>query len=171
MVKFHNSRFKKLLTNLTRRCLIQGHIVDATGELTGTEEVNRLLRVSHRAIAFAGDHVIFMRNHYALSSYSKEPFDVIYRLIPLPDQVEWQVQQVFITDPLTGLKKPVNNVMPPVQLLWCKKKTDGFGMSVTKKTDEQIFYWTTEVVQVGDLLDGLVVKRVIKEQDIYKVEV
>lgn len=44
-------------------------------------------------------------------------------------------------------------------------------MSVLKKTDEQICYWTTEVVQVDDLLDGLVVKRVIKEQDIYKVEV
>ena len=171
MRKIHNSRFKKLLTNLTRGCLIQGHIVDATGEMAGLEEGNQLLRVSHKAITHAGDHVIFMANHYALSLYSKEPYDIIYRLIPLPDQVEWQVQQVFIIDPLTGLKKPVDGVVPPVQVLWCKKKTDGFGNSVAKKTDEEVCYWMTDVVQVGDLLDGRVVKRVIKEQDVYKVEV
>ena len=171
MRKIHNSRFKKLLTNLTRGCLVQGHIVDATGELTATEEVNQLLRVSHQAIANPGDHVTYLGYHYGLSSYSKEPYDVIYRLIPLPDQVEWQVQQVFEVDALTGLKKPVQGVTPPAQLLWCKKKTDGFGSSVGKKMDEEISYWMTEIVQVGDLLGGRVVKRVVKEQDIYKAEV
>lgn len=171
MRKLHTSRFKKLLTNLTRDCLIQGHIVDATGELTGTEEVNQLLRVSHQAIANPGDHVTYLGYHYGLSSYSKEPYDIIYRLIPLPDQVEWQVQQVFEVDTLTGLKKPVQGVTPPAQLLWCKKKTEGFGVSVGKNTDEQVCYWMTEVVQVGDLLGGRVVKRVVKEQGIYKVEV
>lgn len=171
MRKIHNSRFKKLLTNLTRGCLVQGHIVDATGELTGTEEVNQLLRVSHQAIANAGDHVTYLGYHYALSSYSKEPYDTIYRLIPLPDQVEWRVQQVFVIDPLTGLKKPIEGVTPPAQILWCKKKTEGFGVSVGKHTDERICYWMSDVVQVGDLIDGLVVKRVIKEQDLYKVEV
>jgi len=171
MLKFHNSRFKKLIKNLTRGCLVQGHIVDASGELTSTEEVNQLLRVSHKAITNAGDHVTYMGYHYALSSYSKEPYDIIYRLIPLPDQVEWQVQKVFITDPLTGLKKPVDTVSPPAQILWCKKKTDGFGMSVAKKQDENVCYLMTEVVQVGDLLDGKVIKTVVKEQDIYKAEV
>lgn len=170
MKKIHNSRFKKLLTNITQGCLLKGHIVDATGEITATEEVNQLLRVSHQALINAGDHLTFMGNHYAASSYSKEPLDIIYRLIPLPDQVEWKVQQVFQKDPVTGLNRPIDGVVPPVQVLWCKKKIDGFKGSVGKNKDEAISYWLVDTVSVGDLLDGQTVKRVVREQDVYKVE-
>jgi hypothetical protein len=80
-----------------------GEFVDPTGELLATEEVNQLLRVTKRAILNSGDHLYFQGNHYGVSAYSKEVLDTIYRLIPFPDIVSWQVQQVSVEDPLTGL--------------------------------------------------------------------
>ncbi len=147
-----------------------GEFVDPTGELLATEEVNQLLRVTKRAILNSGDHLYFQGNHYGVSAYSKEVLDTIYRLIPFPDIVSWQVQQVSVEDPLTGLSKPVSAVAPPVQTLHCKKKTEGFEGDVHSNMKPKTCYLMTEVVSVGDLLDGMPVKRIYKEQDIYKVE-
>mgnify|MGYP003423517644 FL=1 len=147
-----------------------GEFVDPTDELLATEEVNQLLRVTKRAILNSGDHLYFQGNHYGVSAYSKEVLDTIYRLIPFPDIVSWQVQQVLVEDPLTGLSKPVSAVAPPVQTLHCKKKTEGFEGDIHSNMKPKACYLMTEVVSVGDLLDGFPVKRIYKEQDIYKVE-
>lgn len=171
MIKIHSLRFKKIITNLTRGCLFKGHIVDGTGERTATEEVNQTLRVTKRAIIEAGDHLLYSGRHYAASIYSREVLDDIYRLIPLPDFVNWQLQRVIETDPVTGLQRPVNSPHPPIQQLWCKKVTKGFKSSVKSNQDEVICYWMTDTVSVGDTLDGRLVKQVIREQDVYKVEV
>lgn len=147
-----------------------GEFVDPTGELLATEEVNQLLRVTKRAILNSGDHLYFQGNHYGVSAYSKEVLDTIYRLIPFPDIVSWQIQQVLVEDPLTGLSKPVSAVAPPVQTLHCKKKTESFEGDIHSNMKPKVCYLMTEVVSVGDLLDGFPVKRIYKEQDIYKVE-
>lgn len=147
-----------------------GEFVDPTGELLATEEVNQLLRVTKRAILNSGDHLYFQGNHYGVSAYSKEVLDTIYRLIPFPDIVSWQVQQVLVEDPLTGLSKPVSAVAPPVQTLHCKKKTESFEGDIHSNMKPKVCYLMTEVVSVGDLLDGFPVKRIYKEQGIYKVE-
>ena len=147
-----------------------GEFVDPTDELLATEEVNQLLRVTKRAILNSGDHLYFQGNHYGVSAYSKEVLDTIYRLIPFPDIVSWQVQQVLVEDPLTGLSKPVSAVAPPVQTLHCKKKTESFEGDIHSNMKPKACYLMTEVVSVGDLLDGFPVKRIYKEQDIYKVE-
>ncbi len=147
-----------------------GEFVDPTDELLATEEVNQLLRVTKRAILNSGDHLYFQGNHYGVSAYSKEVLDTIYRLIPFPDIVSWQVQQVLVEDPLTGLSKPVSAVAPPVQTLHCKKKTESFEGDIHSNMKPKVCYLMTEVVSVGDLLDGFPVKRIYKEQDIYKVE-
>jgi len=170
MRKLHHKRFKVALKNLTRNAGVMGEFVDPTGELTATEEVNQLLRVTKKAVLFAGDHLLFQGNHYAASSYSKEVLDTIYRLIPLPDRVEWQVQQVKVEDPTTGLLKPVNNLASPVQILHCRKKIENYGNDVHGNKKPNTCYFMSEVVAVGDLLDGMPVKRVYREQDIYKVE-
>lgn len=147
-----------------------GEFVDPTDELLATEEVNQLLRVTKRAILNSGDHLYFQGNHYGVSAYSKEVLDTIYRLIPFPDIVSWQIQQVLVEDPLTGLSKPVSAVAPPVQTLHCKKKTESFEGDIHSNMKPKACYLMTEVVSVGDLLDGFPVKRIYKEQDIYKVE-
>lgn len=170
MRKLHHKRFKFAIKNLTRGVSLMGEFVDPTGELLATEEVNQLLRVTKRAILNSGDHLYFQGNHYGVSSYSKEVLDSIFRLIPFPDVVSWQVQQVSIEDPLTGLMKPVDSITPPVQALHCKKKTEGFEGDIHSNMKPKSCYLMTEVVNVGDLLDGMPVKRIYKEQDIYKVE-
>jgi len=170
MRKLHHKRFKVALKNVTRNAGVMGEFVDPTGELTAREEVNQLLRVTKRAVLIAGDHLLFQGNHYAASAYSKEVLDTIYRLIPLPDTVEWRVQQVMMEDPVTGLLKPVGGAAHPVQILHCSKKTENYGADIHANKKPNTCYLMSEVVNVGDLLDGMPVKRVYKEQDVYKVE-
>lgn len=170
MKKLHHRRFQVIFRNLTRNASVRGELVPATGELLATEEVNQLLRVRPQATLLAGDHLYFQGKHYGASAYSTEVFDCIYRLIPLPDIVTWQVQPVSVEDPLTGLLKPASVVAPPVQALHCKKKTESFESDIHSHMKPKTCYLMTEVVTVGDLLDGVPVKRVYREQDIYKVE-
>lgn len=170
MKKLHHRRFKVIFKNITKNAAVLAEIVDPTGELQSTEEVTQLLRVTKRAILDSGDHLYFQGNHYGVSSYSKEVLDTLYRLIPFPDVVSWQVQQVSVEDTLTGLLKPVDSISPPVQALHCKKKTEGFEGDIHSNTKPKTCYLMTEVVSVGDLLDGMPVKHIYKEQGIYKVE-
>lgn len=170
MNKLHHRRFKVAFKNTTKNAAILAEIVDATGELQSTEEVNQLIRVTRKGAISAGDHLVFRSKHYAASKYSDEVLGCIYRLIPLPDEVSWQVQNVVIEDPLTGLPKPLGGVQPPAQLLYCRKMTEKYEKDVHANMKPKTCYLTTEVIAVGDLLAGMPVKRVYVEQGIRKVE-
>ena len=170
MKKLHHRRFKVAFKNTTKNAAILAEIVDASGELQSTEEVNQLIRVTRKGAISAGDHLVFRSKHYAASKYSDEVLGCIYRLIPLPDAVIWQLKDQLVADAVTGLLKPVGELTPESKLIYCRKMTEKYEKDVHANMKPKTCYLTTEVIAVGDLLAGMPVKRVYVEQGICKAE-
>lgn len=163
------SRFQHRLENLTRvGCSILAEIYNPETQITAFEEPVRLIRVPRGSVALSGDHVLHGATHYLLSSHSEEEFSLNFRLIPLPDQVVWKIQQSLVKDPATGLDRDTGATF--ITNIWCRQVTKGFSAEM-KHTERQVIrYICGSTVQPGDQLDGRVVKKVYIEQGVQVAE-
>lgn len=163
------SRFQHVMENLSRpQCRILVEVYNPEAQITAFEEPVRLVRVPRGAIADGGDHVLYMGGHFLLGPHSTEEFCRIFRLIPLPDQVVWKIQQSVVKDLVTGLDRQTGATF--LTNIWCRRLTVGFSKDIKEADRQVVRFICGSTVQVGDQLDSRIIKRVYSEQGVMVAE-
>lgn len=171
-MRFPRHYFKALkpLTNVSQaNALVFSEIFDPATEVNAFEQVVRLVKMRKESIASAGDLVKFEGNHFLLLAHTQESRDVIYRLLPAPDSVQWTRPVSTIPDPVTGLRK-AGSGSSVTTTIYCRKKVKSFGKDLNEFNKPITQYVTESPILMGDTLDGSPVKKVWVEEGVYLVE-
>lgn len=164
-------RFEQIFINHSRQgSLVVGEVSKLEKQIDQFEPITRLFRVARAAEAQPGDLVDGLNEHFILVVHSTEQFHKIFRLISLPDAVEWVAPPVAQKDPLTG-KLVVPDDPPTLQQIQAKRIFDrGLTADAAKHEHRRVTYLTGYPIKVGDRLENQQVRSVYTEQGLLFAE-
>lgn len=172
MRQWRPSMFQQRFFNFTRReSEILGEIYNPEKQVTAFEEVVRLLRCARTAAVQGGDHLYISGAHYVVSAHSEGPRMKVFRLISLPENLTWSRRPVTELDPVTGLYR-VPATPPETRTIWVRELTKGFSKENPNLDFEKRVrrFILGDTVEAGDLLDGVIIKRLWVEQGVVLAE-
>jgi len=151
---------------------------DLEGKLIGYDFTfpRRLLRVSPECLIKTQDIIIddLDRRYLVADHDGSFAYNIVeYRshmLIPLTKQVLWE-RETTVLDPLTKLPKSAGKA--PVEDIWIlAERINREQMDGTLRVKEEGFtVFTASALELNDIVDGLVVKRVNDFRGVYLAEV
>lgn len=151
---------------------------DLEGKLIGYDFSfpRRLLRVSADCAIKTGDDIRDVMDRWYLVADHDGSFAynvVEYRshmLIPLNKNVSWQ-RETTVIDPLTKREKAAGKVNLGHIWILTERVNRELADGTMRVKDESVNAFTSAAVQLGDIVDGMVVKRVSIIRGVYLAEI
>lgn len=165
MLRVNNfSRFNSRLINLSQgNSLVLGELLTAQTQIGAEVEVTKLLRVTHEAVITTGAHLLWDQEHFLAERHRVRNSAVEFRLVPLPEEVEWSYDTGGTTDLVTGLQRPGTRI---TRQIWVRREHAGLSPQVRNKEGLKFQYRTYASIRDGDTLDGQVVQHTWRQQGI-----